>query len=348
MKNFKLLAIALLGLVLWSCKKDETKSTLNTDGASSQLVASATSVVIDKSMIGNTVISFNLTEPNYGYKAAVTNVLQLSTKANNFAPDKTKEFAIDAKSTTKAYSGLDFNNMLLSLNIPTTTNTDVVIRLKSTINEVVSPIYSNVVALSAKPFPLTAWVYLPGAYQGWDPATADSLVSLAGNGVYTGIVVFDGGNFKITPAKKWDIAYGSAGGDKISTTGGDISSVSAGAKMVTVDLNANTIKLEAAKLWSIIGDATVGGWDTDTDLKSLNDGKNTWKITTTLTGGKIMKFRFNHDWGTNLGGNIGALTNGGADISIATTGSYTITLTVNYDPADATKVTGGVATIVKN
>ena len=32
---------------------------------------------------------------------------------------------------------------------------------------------------------------MPGAYQGWDPTTADSLVSATGDGVYKGVILFN-------------------------------------------------------------------------------------------------------------------------------------------------------------
>src|SRR3546814_3971117 len=59
-----------------------------------------------------------------------------------------------------------------------------------------SAVFSNVVTVRSKPIPLTSWVYVPGGYQGWDPATADSLVSLTGNGIYTGIIAFPADNLE--------------------------------------------------------------------------------------------------------------------------------------------------------
>jgi hypothetical protein len=319
----KSLAFAFIAVMLWSCEKDETQA-VATAGTGGSLKSSATSVVLNKTMLTTNVITFTLTNADFGYQAAVNNVLQLAVKGTNFA--NPKEAILPANATTKAYNGLDFNNLLLSLNLSTAVNTDVEIRVKSTISTSVAPVYSNVVSISAKPFPLTAWIYVPGAYQGWDPSTADSLVSLTGNGVYTGIIAFDGGNFKITPLKKWDVAYGTTGGNKISTTGGDISSVSAGAKQLDVDLNANTYVLTPL-VWSLIGNSIPGSnWAVDFDMKYINDGKGTWKITTNMTAGAF-KFRKNHDWGTNYGGNSsGTLT--GDDIQVTVAGNYTITLDI--------------------
>ncbi|RZL47891.1 MAG: SusF/SusE family outer membrane protein [Pedobacter sp.] len=328
----KSLAFGLITLSLWSCKKDEDQS-VATSGTSGSLKSSTASVILDKTMLAKDVITFSLTNANFGYQAAVTNVLQLALKGTNFA--NPKETILPANATSKAYTGLDFNNLLLSLNLPTTTNSDVEIRVKSSISTNLPPVYSNVVALSAKPFPLTAWIYVPGAYQGWDPTKADSLVSLSGNGVYSGVIVFDGGNFKITPAKKWDIAYGMAGAGKISTSGGDISSLTAGAKQLDVDLNNLTYSLTPL-VWSIIGNAIPGSnWSVDTDAKFINDGKGAWKVTLALTPGEL-KFRKNHDWGVSIG------DASGNNITIATAGNYTLTAVINADGKT------GTVTVVKN
>ncbi|RDC57353.1 SusF/SusE family outer membrane protein [Pedobacter chinensis] len=318
---YKLLALSFIALSLWSCKKDETQ-TVASAGTGGSLKSSVTSVTLDKSVLETDVITFTTTNANFGYNAAITNVLQLAAKGTNFA--QPKEAPLDVNVTSKSYNGLDFNNLLLALGLSTTTTSEVEIRLKSSISNAVAPVYSNVVTISAKPFPLTSWIYVPGNYQGWNPATADSLVSITGNGVYSGIIKFDGDNFKITPAKKWDIAYGNAGGGKLSTTGGDISSVSAGFKLLTVDLNTLVYTIADADYWSIIGNAIPGSnWDKDIDLKATNDGNNTWTTTVALTPGAF-KFRRNHDWGTNIGDN-------GNDINVTSAGNYKLVLTLNAD-----------------
>ena len=134
------------------------------------------------------------------------------------------------------------------MNLPSGAPAQLEMRLKSSLSSSATQgtAYSNVVTVTATPFALVSYIYVPGAYQGWNPPTADSLQSATGNGVYTGVINFTAGNadFKITPQKKWDVAYGSAGGNKISTTGGNITAPGAGQYQVTVDLNANTITIE--------------------------------------------------------------------------------------------------------
>ncbi len=329
---FKTLAFCFLALSLWSCKKDETQS-VSVVGTAGTLTASTTALNLVQANGAQTAVTLSYPlASSSGYVVPVNTTLQFALKGTNFAAPK--EIVV----TTKTYAPTvtEINNMILALGGKIGVAAQVEVRLKSgaAVNDLT---YSNIITLSATPYLASAWIYVPGNYQGWNPATADSLVSLTSNGIYIGIIKFDGSNFKITPEKKWDVAYGDAGGGAISTSGGDIASGVAGLKQVTVNLTAKTIKIEDTKVWAVIGDATPGKWDTDTDMKFINDGKGTWKVTTNLTAGSI-KFRQDHKWDVNLGGSGGNLTAGGADIAVAAAGNYTITL----------DVTGSKYTLVKN
>ena len=76
--------------------------------------------------------------------------------------------------------------------------------------------------------------------------------------------------------------------------------------------------------WSIIGDATAGGWSADTNM-IFNTSTSTYSITVPLSVGSF-KFRLDGSWTTNYGddGNNLSLDAGGANIPIATAGTYTI------------------------
>jgi hypothetical protein len=81
----------------------------------------------------------------------------------------------------------------------------------------------------------------------------------------------------------------------------------------------------------IIGDATKGGWDNDTDMRLADvtrTDKETWTITLYLEGGKKVKFRASDSWDTNWGDTAfpeGTGTQGGPDIVIPTSGYYKVT-----------------------
>ncbi|MGN7202965.1 SusE domain-containing protein [Pedobacter sp. SAFR-022] len=330
----KTVAVGLMVLSLWSCKKDEDRIISDASPAGA-LSASATSVDLNIAAAEQTAVTFTFPAPTVtGYQVPVTSTLQFDLKGKNFATAKETVITTTTYSATVA----ELNKMLLSLGATIGVPAEMEVRLKSA-PAPNAPTYSNVITISGTPYLASAWVYVPGAYHGWGFDTVDSLVSLTGNGVYEGVINMpaDKLTFKITPKKAWDLAYGDGGGDALSTSGGDINAGTPGLKKITVDLNKSTYKIETADSWGLIGDATPGGWDKDTDLKLINDGKGMWTMTVALTAGEI-KFRMNDAWDVNLGGADGKLTDGGDNIKVATAGNYTITL----DPVEKTY------TIVKN
>ncbi|MDQ0641464.1 hypothetical protein QF042_005029 [Pedobacter sp. W3I1] len=345
----KILIFGLITTTIWSCKKDEVQTVTNVSPAGT-LTASATALNLIQANQTRPALTLSFPAPTVtGYIVPVSNTLQFDLKGKNFST--AREVVVSNASYTPTVS--EFNTMLLALGGVIGTSTQVEVRLKSgpAVNAMT---YSNVITLTATPYLASAWIYAPGAYQvspDWNPPTADSLVSLTSNGIYKGVINYPTGKleFKITPEKKWDVNYGDGGSGTLNSTGGNLNAGTAGLKQVTVDMNAKTWSIKPVlQLWSIIGDATPGGWGTDTDMKYINDGKESWRITLDLKAGPL-KFRMNHDWAVNLGGGTN-LTLGGADINVATAGNYTITLSVNNpDPTlAATSVIGGTYTIVKN
>ncbi|MEM6396328.1 MAG: hypothetical protein AAF741_08280 [Bacteroidota bacterium] len=116
--------------------------------------------------------------------------------------------------------------------------------------------------------------------------------------------------------------------------GADIQ-VTAGLYWVTLNLNDLTYMFEPATL-GIIGSATPGAWDTDTELPVNSLNPNVFELDMTLTEG-VAKFRINQTWdiinwgGSDFPSGIGVV--GGPDIPI-TAGDYTVrfnVLTYEYE-----------------
>jgi hypothetical protein len=318
----KTLVYSLIAVSLWSCKKDESQVVANVSAAGT-LTASTTTVVLSSQDAAKTAVTLTFPAATVtGYQIPVTNTLQFDLKGNNFATAKETVTTATSYATTVS----DLNKMMLSLGATIGKPAELEVRLKSAAAPNV-PTYSNVITLTATPYLASAWVYVPGAYQGWSPSTADSLISLTGNQIYTGMIAFTAGNleFKITPKKNWDLSYADAGGGKFSTSGGNMAAPSAGLKTVTFDQTNSTWKVEDAISYGIIGDATPNGWNGDTDMKLINDGKGTYVVTLDLIPGAY-KFRYNHDWAVNYGGSAGTLVSGGDNITVAAAGNYTITM----------------------
>ncbi|MDN3583089.1 SusE domain-containing protein [Mucilaginibacter flavus] len=331
----KILAISSIGLLLLpSCKKDETRVVSNV-GKAGTLTASSTTPVLTRETAANVAVTFSWPATSVtGYAAPVSYTLQIDTKGSSFKSTKLVEVALTGQTQTYTVGAL--NAILLGMNLSYDNTTDLEARVRSTV-AANSISYTNVLTLTVKPYKLASYVYVPGAYQGWSPSTADSLKSPNSDGLFDGYIAFTPGNleFKITPKKVWDVAYGDAGSGKVSTSGGNLSVPSAGLYELHLDLNALTFTA-TKQIWAVIGDATPGGWSDDTDM-TYDASTKTYSVTVALIGGKQFKFRFNHAWDVNLGGSTSSLTQNGSNIDVAVSGTYKIVLDANANTFSITK-----------
>lgn len=349
MKKLFTTLLALTGITLMmlaSCKKDESNKVVANVGKAGTLTATNLAPELTKPTATNTAVTFTWqATPVTGYKAPITYTLQLVKKDSSFTSTSEKEVSLTT--LTKTFTVGDLNTLLASMNLSYDDVSQIQVRIKSSAAANLAATYSNVIVLSVKPYQQVGYVYVPGAYQStdaskqWLPATADSLKSVNNDGTYEGIVGFEAGrlDFKITSKKDWNHTnYGDAGAGKLSLTGGNISAPSAGLFDINININAgvNTITFRPI-YWSIIGDATPGGWGSDTDM-AFDADLNTWTVTAALIGGKQMKFRYDHAWDINLGGTTSALTLGGGNIDVATSGTYKIVLNLNTNTFTSTKL----------
>lgn len=338
MKIIHYIGLVLLLLATFqSCKKDETQARLvSTDAVKpATLTLDKTNLTLSKANANDTVLHLRMIQPDFGFQAAVTNVLQFGLKGDNFKT--VKEVVIPNGRSAMGFTGYELNSYLLSLGVPTGTASEFDVRLKSSINSKIAAVFSALASLKAVPYASTSYLYVPGAYQGWDPATAESIVSPTSNGVYTGIISFPEANseFKLTTERNWANSYGQTATGKIAYNSGDnIKAPRAGNLEIEVNTTANTIIFKDHS-WGVIGSATPKGWDADTDMK-YDNANQLWKLRVNLTAGAI-KFRKNHDWGTNFGGSNGNLVAGGADIAVANAGTYDIVLDLNANTYTLTK-----------
>jgi hypothetical protein len=331
----KLLALSsTMMLLLPACKKDGGLVTSN-GGKAGTLTASSTTLVLEKANLTDTAVTFKFNAANYGYSAAITNTLQIDSAGDNWK--KPTSYVLAANTLTTSFTTGDLNSLLLKLNLKAGASSQVQARITHSISSGIAPIYSNVITLAVTPFSLISYIYVPGAYQNsnsasqWLPATADSLVSPTGNGVYSGYVYFTAGSqYKITPAKNWNSSYGDAGNGNISLTSGtNLTAPGAGLYLLTVDLNKNTITTAAyTHTWSVIGDAAQG-WSTDISMPFVQNA-NAYQVATALVSTGGFKFRADDAWTLSLGDVTpvtGQLTsNNGANLGVANSGTYLISL----------------------
>jgi hypothetical protein len=171
-------------------------------------------------------------------------------------------------------------------------------------------------------------IYVPGGYQGWNPAGAQQLASQANDNTYEGYIFFpdDQKEFKITLGPDWSNNLGDDGANgTLEPNGANLTIPEGGFYKINVDLTALTYTLQKTN-WGLIGDATPGGWGSDQDM-TYDATEKAWTITVGLTAG-FVKFRANDDWGLNYGdnGSDALLEQGGANINIPSNGTYVIKL----------------------
>jgi hypothetical protein len=197
-----------------------------------------------------------------------------------------------------------------------------------------------VVSLQITPYGLS--LYVPGDYQGWNPGAAPQLAPVAGRpGLYEGYVYMAGSGvhyFKYTNAPDWNHTnYGDGGNGTFSTDGlaAGLSVPDGGYYYLTANLNSNTWTATKTT-WSILGDATPGGWNTDTQL-TYDETAQVWQVTANMIKNGSFKFRANNAWALDFGvdnnGNLQYADNpflgytpGLNNLSVAADGNYTITL----------------------
>jgi hypothetical protein len=328
-----IILLSAAALLVQSCKDDSFGPTVKA-GAAPAIVAPAAgaSIVLKEADAANAFPSFLWTSADFGYEAGTTYKLEMDVTSDNFA-NPTVIGTVNALSITGKTVG-DMDAILLAMGLKGGQETSVDLRVTATVSTKVPALVSAVSSFKVTPYekfiPITV-LQVPGDYQNptWNPAdTTTEIYCLKADKKYEGYLYFPNATtqFKYTDGPSWTTNYGdNAGNGTLAAGGSNISATGAGMYKLNVNLNTLTHTLLLTN-WSVIGDATAGGWSTDSDL-TYNPANKALEITADLVAGSI-KFRANHDWAVNLGddGNDKVLDYGGANIAVASAGNYTIRL----------------------
>ncbi|MDD5912436.1 MAG: SusE domain-containing protein [Bacteroidales bacterium] len=194
-------------------------------------------------------------------------------------------------------------------------------------------------------FPDAMW--LPGSYQGWDPATAPTLKQSAKvKGQYKGFVdltTADGSDaqFKFSPNPRWEGDFGFAGvtvetkGNEdlpfavasSVTVAGDNIVVPSGLYYIELDKKFGTLFMVQTKNLEIIGSFAASGWGKGLEME-WNGTSKTWtsKQNIDLAAGDEFKFRFNSNWDYSFGGTVEQVVIFRENIVFQSTGTYKVIL----------------------
>jgi hypothetical protein len=337
-------------LLLWtSCQKAGEQLMLKEGAFSSgALMASASNIVLSMSNDDSTVVTFNWSAVDYGKNPVVSYTLQVDAPADTGGTaswGKAKNF-VAGNALAYSFTGKDLNNLLNTMGFAPGQADSLAVRVISNINQyngsasTIPPAYSNTFILMVTPYGLN--LYVPGAYQGWDPASAPVIAPVPGKaGLFEGYVDMEGSGiqyFKYTNAPDWNhINYGDGGNGTFSTDGNaaGLSVPDGGYYELTADLNKNTWTATKTT-WGIIGDATPGGWNADTPL-AYDATTKVWTVTCDMKAAGSFKFRANGAWvidfGIDTGGKLVYADNpffgytaGLNNLTVPADGNYTITL----------------------
>ena len=349
-KIYNSAAFILITMICFSsCKKEGTQFELHDGQFPAALTASANSVALSFANENDSVIKFDWPAVSFGENPIVSYTLQLdipsdTTASNNWA--NAKNYPIDKSVFHFGFTGRILNDLFGSLGLVPGSTHDIVFRIKADVNQsngaasTVKPAYTNTVAASITSYEPN--LYVPGDYQGWDPGAAPVFTPVSGRpGMYEGYINITAGGqqyFKFTNAPDWNHTnYGDGGNGTFDTNGnaGGLSVNGPGYYELTADLNAN--KWTATKTtWGIIGDASPGGWNNDTEM-TYDPTTQVWTATLNMIHNGSFKFRANNAWSIDFGidgngqiqyadnpflGYNGSLNN----LSVPEDGNYTITL----------------------
>lgn len=349
-------AFGIVFLCLLSCKKDGNQYFIE-DGeiAGNGLAASFSNIVLLPANENTTAVGFVWTPASFGENPAIKYTIQLSKIADTSGPNawaNAKNFVAGNNVTSYDFLVKEINIALNAMGYPAGVATDLAVRVKAEVPQyngatsAVPPVYTNAIVIKATAYSLNLWI--PGEHQGWNPATAPLLNPVDGKpGMYEGYIYMpvDPGNptagpkyFKYTSHPDWNhINYGDGGNGTFSTDGaaGGLNMPTGGYYEVTADFNTN--RWTATKTtWGIVGDATPGGWNSDTQM-SYDPATQVWTVTCDMISNGSFKFRANGEWFINFGidaaGKLAYADNpffgsvlGLNNLTVPTSGNYTITL----------------------
>ncbi|MBG6236861.1 hypothetical protein IWX76_003463 [Pedobacter sp. CAN_A7] len=349
MKKHIYLFVFICAGILQSCKKDIELTMLQAVAFSTPLTADQTSVNLSEANDTTAVITFSWPAVSYPIKASVSYTLEVAVPADTIgsaAWTKATSVPIGNDVLSKSYKGKDLNDLALLMGIASGATGELVFRLKA---EQDRGTYSNPVTVMVTPYVarvIYPLLYIPGDFQGWAPATAPTAAALQ-PGIYEAYIYIPAGGtnyFKMTSARDWNhINYGDAGEGKISVAGDAAGLLAAESGYIQVAVNLNSNTWSATKItWSILGDATSGGWDSDTQL-TYDPAAQVWTVTADMLATGSFKFRANNAWIIDFGVNeegklayanspVYGYNSAVSNITVPSSGNYTITLDL-HDPS---------------
>ena len=332
--SFILIIAGLIAFI--GCQKQEKGPVeLSTPGIPVISVPAGGSSLIMTKPDADKKVAFTWSSADYGTPLGVLYTIQIAKAGTNFSP-LINVASINALTDTLKYS--EFNSKLVALEANMEAVNSIEMRVMGTIpNSNADTVFSDKITMNITPYTAKDFIYLVGAFNGWNAGAAPAMNRSLSGLKYELYVNLTAGNleYKIIPTQgSWTNDMGddpAHTGHLIVTGENNMFVPSPGYYRVNVDLTTMTWSTTATT-WGIIGDFPLNSWSSDFATMTYNATTGNWEATfTTSAAVSGWKFRANADWGLNYGddGGDGKLDAGGANISLATAGNYTVILNLN-------------------
>ena len=308
--HLSIIATTLLLIVASSCKKEGEQLTIKDGTMAQALAASSNNVVLTQDKDPDTVVNFTWPAADFGKEPPVSYTLQLDLPSDTATWANAKTYSTGNNQLSYGFTGLVLNSLVNGMGLPAGVAGTIAVRIRSDVNQYngaassIAPAFSNTVLVQVTPYSLS--LYIPGAYQGWDPSTAPLFNPVKGSpGKYEAYENITGSGvqyFKYTSARDWNHTnYGDGGNGTFSVDGNaaGLSVPDGGYYELTADLNKNTWTATRTT-WGILGDATPGGWNTDTQL-TYDVTDSVWTAMVVMKQAGSFKFRANNAWNIDFG-----------------------------------------------
>lgn len=309
MKNFlKILTLAFIGFLVFSCEKDEDQAVISETTAGTISVDKNTAV-LNETLADTPELTFTWVKPTFNLAVVTTQFIEFDKKGNNFK--NSSSFGVDNGLKTIAMTHAQLNLVMSEIGLPSDVAGQVEARLKTSVGS--ANFYSKTLDLTITPYkpnPDLAFpkINVPGGYAGaagyvnWTPGNTANLYSPEKNNKYRGFIYItslsgEGAKYKFAINQDWP---GNKGDDgtltgKLAPDGSDIVATTVGTKYINVDWAANTYSSVAAN-FGVLGDATPNGWASDVDFV-YNPTTKTYVINNiALNNSGVFKLRANDDW----------------------------------------------------
>ncbi|MCF6170132.1 MAG: SusE domain-containing protein [Bacteroidales bacterium] len=349
MKKIVFILFLLSGIILTdACKKVETDPQLDMSLAVKPAItspANGSAFVFSKENADSTItFSWSAAEYNLTDLAATSYLLQMAQADSSF---ETAKKIVSTSETTYTTTYGDLNKSLVTLGLEVDVAGSVKFRVVASLksyddgavitgsmldseetNSTFTPYESGGPAEYAK-------LWVPGDYQGWNPAEAPNIYDFDGDGIYTGYIYFPAGGtyeFKFTSDPDWEHTnYGNGAnpGELDTDPGaGNLTVPDSGGYYVEVDIENLSWTYELQN-WGVIGEWL--GWSEDINMIWDADNQYLWVTVENIPAAENQRFKYraNDGWDVNLGAkdpDDGTLVPGGADIPIPDGGTLTFIL----------------------